>query len=212
MVWTSEGGVKNSPLSCAALFGELGEKIFVYAPEHISGRGAQRLGIEHPQHAFEQVVLEPLVILRQLSGQRRERGLDRFHGGSQCRAELAVFGPLEQHIIARSLGQQERAPAREIRLYERPIRHPACRFFGIKRRLGLIEAVGSMAQKDEAQNRHEIFIRCEPRIGSQIVRNLPKVRFELRDAGEVISNHDRIILWKTVGNFALFAEHFCSSL
>ena len=81
IVCTIDGGVKNSPLSCAPCFEKLGEEVLVDATEDVARRTAQRFGVEHAQHVFEDVVLESLVLFRQLARERRESGLDRLHRG-----------------------------------------------------------------------------------------------------------------------------------
>ena len=90
-----------------ALFGELGEEVFVDAAEHVAGGRAQPFGVEHAHHLFEHVVVEPLVVLRQLARERREGGFDRLHGGGERRAEVAVLRRLQDHVVARALRQHE---------------------------------------------------------------------------------------------------------
>ena len=71
----------------------------------------------------------------------------------------------------------------------RPIRQAACRLVGINRRLGLVEAVCGVAQKDQAQDGHEIFVRREPGIGAQIVGDFPEVALEFLNPYQMVSNH-----------------------
>src|SRR3984957_15607985 len=75
MVCTIEGGVKNSPLSCAPCLENSARKYFVDTTEHVAGRVAQSFLIEQAEHPLQDIVLEPFVVLRQLPGERRKCGL-----------------------------------------------------------------------------------------------------------------------------------------
>ena len=88
-----------------ALLGKLGEKILVDTAEHVAGGRAQRFGIECPHHLFQDIVLEALVILRQLSLERREVIFHGVHGGGHRCAEVAILRHLHQHVVARRLRQ-----------------------------------------------------------------------------------------------------------
>ena len=105
-----------------ALLGELGEKILVDAAEHVAGGPAQGLRIEGPHHLFQDVVFETLVVLRQLSGERRKALLHGFHrGGHRC-AKIAVLRLLQQHVETRLLRQHHCTPAGEIGCDQRTVR------------------------------------------------------------------------------------------
>ena len=74
-----------------ALHRELGEEVFVDAAEHVAGGRAQRFGVECPHHLFQDIVLEALVILRQLSRERWEVNFHGFHGGGHRCTEVAIL-------------------------------------------------------------------------------------------------------------------------
>jgi len=44
-----------------------------------------------------------------------------------------------------------------------------------------LEAIGGMPQENDAQDRHEVVAGGELRVGAEIVRRLPEVRFQLVD-------------------------------
>ena len=176
-----------------ALLRELGEEVFVDAAEHVARGRAQRLGIEGPHHLFENIVLEALVVLRQLPGKRREMLFHGVHRGGHVGAESAVLRHLQQHVIACRLGQHQGTAAGEIGLDEREVRHSASGpvgFDGLQRR---VVAVRRMPQEDQAQDGHEVLVRREIRIGPQPIRDPPELRLEPLDAGEVIRNHSSVV-------------------
>ena len=94
------GRRKELAVVVRALLGELGQEVFVDAAEHVARGRAQRFGIEGPHHLFQDIVLETLVVLRQLAGERREVALHGFHGGGHGRAEIAVLRHRQQHVVA----------------------------------------------------------------------------------------------------------------
>ena len=100
----NRGRRKELAVVVCALLGELGQEVFVDAAEHVARGRAQRLGIEGPHHLFQDIVLEALVVLRQLACERREVVFHGFHGGAHGRAEIAVLRHLQQHVIACGLG------------------------------------------------------------------------------------------------------------
>ena len=86
------GRRKELAVVVRALLGKLGEEIFVDAAEHIAGGRAQRFGVECPHHLFQDIVLEALVVLRELSLERWEAIFHDFHGGGNRCAEVAILG------------------------------------------------------------------------------------------------------------------------
>jgi hypothetical protein len=64
-----------------ALFGELGQEVFVNAPENVTRRGTQALRVEHPHHFFKDAALEATVVFGQLASQRWKGGFNRLHCG-----------------------------------------------------------------------------------------------------------------------------------
>ncbi len=58
IICTSEGGVKNSPLSCAPCIGELHQEVFVDAAEHVAAGGAEQLAVENAEQVFQHLVLK----------------------------------------------------------------------------------------------------------------------------------------------------------
>jgi hypothetical protein len=68
---TIEGGVKNSPPSCAPCL-EIGEEVFVDAPQDVAQGAAQAIRIEQPHHFFKDAAFEAPVILGQLASKRRD--------------------------------------------------------------------------------------------------------------------------------------------
>ena len=207
MVWTIEGGVKNSPLSCALLLGELGQEVFVDAAEHVPRGGAERLGIEGPHHLFQDIVLEALVVLRQLAGERREVVLHGFHRSGHGRAEIAVLRHLQQHVVACRLGQHQGAAPCEIGFDQGPVRHLARGLVFFDPRHRRVVAVRRMPQEDQAQNGHEILVRREVRVGPQVVRNLPEVRLELLNADQVVCCHSPVLDAAHTVNVGLRGSH-----
>ena len=168
---------------------ELREEILVDAAEHVARGRAQRLGIEGPHHLFQDIVLEALVVFRELARQRREAVFHGFHGGGHGGAEIAVLRHLQQNVIKRRLGQHQGAAAREIGLRQRAVRHPARSLVCVDRRHRLVVAVRGVPQEDQPQDGHEILVRGEVRIRPQVVRGLPEFRLELLDAGQVVRSH-----------------------
>ena len=57
-----------------------------------------------PHHLFQNIVLEALVVLRELARERREVVFYRFHGNGHGGAEIAVLRHLQQNVIARRIG------------------------------------------------------------------------------------------------------------
>ena len=176
-----------------ALLGELGQEVFVDAAEHVAGSRAQGFGIEGPHHLFQHVVLEALVVLRQLAGKRREVVLQGFHGGGHGRAEIAVLRHLQQHVVACRLGQHQGAAPSEIGLDQGSVRHPARGLVFFDRGHRPVVAVRRVPQEDEAQNGHEVLVRREVRVGTQVVRNLPEVRLEPFNADQVVRDHSLVL-------------------
>ena len=116
-----------------------------------------------------------------------------FHSRCHGRAQAAVLGPLQQHVKACRLGQDQGASALEIILHEWPAGHSSGSLVGFDCLQRRVIAVRRMAQEDQAQDGHEVLIRCEVRIGPQAIRDLPEVRLELFDAGKVIRNHSSVV-------------------
>ena len=172
-----------------ALLGELGEEILVDAAEHVARGGAERLGIEGAHHLFQDIVLEALVVLRQLAGERREVVFHGVHGGGHGRAEVAVLRHLQQHVVACPFGKHQGAAAREVGLEQGAVRHPARGLVFFDGRHRGVVAVRRVPQKDEAQNGHEVLVRREVRVGPQVVRNLPEVRLEPFNPDQVVRRH-----------------------
>ena len=189
MVWTIEGGGEELAVIVRALLGELREEIFVDAAEHVARGFAQRLRIESPHHVLQDIVLETLVVLRQLARERPEVVFHGFHGGGHGGAEIAILGHLQQNVIARCLGQHQGAAPGKIGFDQGAVRHLARGLVCFDRRQRRVIAVGRMPQEDEAQNGHEILVRREVRVGPHVIRNLPKVRLELFNAGQVVRYH-----------------------
>jgi hypothetical protein len=78
-----------------------------------------------PEKMFKNVVLELVVILRELIFQRREIALNGVHRLDYGRAEVRAFGESEQFVVARFRRKLERATLEEIDFDERPLRHRA---------------------------------------------------------------------------------------
>ena len=113
---------------------------------------------------------------------------------------LPSFGVFEDHVEARGFGQHQRAAAGEVGLDQRAVRHLAGRLVGLDRGLRLVEAVGGVAQEDQAHDGHEIFVRRQIGVGPQIVRDLPEIGFELLDALEVLGRHAARLLSSRIGH------------
>src|SRR5271168_3035740 len=73
------GRRKELAIIVRALLRKLGEEVFMDTTKYVAGSRAKALGIEHPQHTFEKIILEAFVILWQLPRERRGGRLDRFH-------------------------------------------------------------------------------------------------------------------------------------
>ena len=92
---------------------ELGEKIFVDAPEDVAAGLLDLLAVEEPHQVFEHFRLEDAVVLGQHALQRLELVLDGCHGlGNELRQVAAAdCGLLHDHVVARPLRQPQRPPA-----------------------------------------------------------------------------------------------------
>ena len=99
-----------------ALHGELHQEVFVDASEHIAAGGAERLAVEDAQEIFQQVALELIVVLGELTPQRLEVRLDGVHRLDQCSAEIGAFGQLQQVVVASLLRQHQRPALDEVAL------------------------------------------------------------------------------------------------
>ena len=171
-----------------ALLGKLGEKILVDTAEHVAGGRAQRFGIECPHHLFQGIVLEALVILRQLSLERWEVIFHGFHGGSYRGAKVAILGLLKQLVVARCFRKLEGAARGEVCLDKWAIRHLTCGLVSFNLRQRRVVAVRRMPQEDQAQYGHEVLVRREVRISPQVIRDFPKIRLELVDVIQMVRN------------------------
>lgn len=57
---------------------------------------------------------------------------------------------------------------------------------------GGLEAVGGVAEEDDAEHRHEVVAGGELGVGAEVVRGLPEVGFELVDVLEGAAVHGRV--------------------
>ena len=130
-----------------ALLGELGEEVLVDAPEHIARRLAQGLGVERAHHAVEKFVVEPLVVLGKLTGQRLEAGFDRLHGLCQRRAHALVLRRLDDFVEARGLGQHQRPTLGEVASNGLAVRHLSGLLVGLDGGQRFVVAVGCLPQE-----------------------------------------------------------------
>ena len=185
--------MKNSPLSCARCFENSARKYSLMrpntSPEAVRSASESKARIISSRTSSSKC----FVVLRQLPGKRWKMLFHGVHGGSHVGAESAVLRHLQQHVIACRLGQHQGAAALEIILQEGAVRHTPGSLVGFDRLQRCVIAVRRMAQEDEAQDGHEVFVRREVRIGSQTIRDLPEVRLEQLDTDKVIRNHSSVV-------------------
>lgn len=147
-----------------ALHGEFHQEIFVDAPEDLASGGAERLAVEDAEDVFEDVVLEFVVILRELAEQRHEAVLDGVHRLHERCAEMGAFRELEDMIVACRLRQHERATYEEVRLDELPLRHFPRGLIRLDLTHRAVVAVRRVTQEDDAGHRHAVFARSQLRV------------------------------------------------
>jgi hypothetical protein len=175
----------------STLKGEFHQEILVDPAEDIAGRLAQRFAVESAQHGFEQVVVEFLVILRQLAGERFEVLLDGIHRSDQRGAEITAGGKPQQFIVAGDFRQHQRPAANEVGLGDgQAFGELAAGFFpGDPLQHGVV-AVGGVAQKNDAEDRHAILAGSEFRIGPELVGGLPERGFDFLDIVQGVVSHE----------------------
>jgi hypothetical protein len=67
-----------------------------------------------------------------------------------------------------------------------PIRHPTSAIVRFDCSFRFVKPVRGVAQEDEPHDGHEIFVRREPRIGAQVVGDLPEFRlYEAETMAEI---------------------------
>src|SRR4029077_9465157 len=76
MVCTSDGGVKNSPLSCAPSMANFIRKYSIDATEDVAAGSAEGITVEDTQKVFEHGALKNGEVLGQLPLERFELSLD----------------------------------------------------------------------------------------------------------------------------------------
>ena len=178
-----------------ALHRELHQEVFVDAPEHIAGGGAERRAVEDAQQISEKVAGELVVVLGELSLQRLEVALDRVHRLDDGRAEVCACGEREQRVVARFRRKLEGAPLEEVALDQRPLRHRAGGLVSLDLTDRIVVPIGRVAQEDHAQHGHAVFAAGELGIGPEVVRGGPEIGFELVDTVHGVS---RIIACRAV--------------
>ena len=156
-----------------ALHRELHQEILVNAAEHIAAGAAQRLAVEGAQQVFQQIALELVVILRQLTPQRLELLLDGVHRLDQRRAQFAILRPLHQRVVSRGFGEHQGPALDEVALDQRPFRHLAGGLIGFDLPESRFIAVAGMAQEDHAQHRHTVFAAGQFGVGAKLVGGFP---------------------------------------
>ena len=75
-----------------SLLRKLGKEVLVDAAEHVAGGRAQRFGVECAHHHFQDIVLEALVVPRQLSRERWEMVFHSVMAAVTAAPRLPSFG------------------------------------------------------------------------------------------------------------------------
>ena len=182
------GGREELAIVMRLLDGELGEEVFVDAPEDVAGGALDLLAIEEAHQFLKHLWLEDAVVLREDVRQRFEI---RFDGGHRIGDELGQAGGVRRglghdDIIASGLGQEERTAADVIGGLHFAFGHPARGLIVSDLLCSRVEAIGGVTQKDDAQHGHEIVAGRELGIGAEIVCGFPEVGFKF---GEIVHQY-----------------------
>ncbi len=172
-----------------ALLGEFGEEILVDAPENVPRGLPQGFGVEGTHHAFEKLVVEALVVLGELTGERLEALLDRFHRLGQGRADAFVLGCFEDLVEARGLGQHQCPAPGKVGRDGLAVGHLPGLPVDVDGGHCLVAAVGRLAQEEQPHDGHEILVRGEAGVGAQVIGNLPELGLEFLEVCEMVGGH-----------------------
>ncbi len=189
MVWTMEGGVKNSPSSCARRFENSARKHSLMrpntSPEAVRSASESKVRIISSRTSFSNCVQS----FGNCPASGGKRSSTASIAGGDVSTESAVLRHLRQHVIACCLGQRQGTAAGEIGLDAREVRRSASGLVGFDRLQRRVAEVRRMPQEDQARDGHEVLVRREVRVGPQVVCDLPEFRAELLDAGKVVRDH-----------------------
>ena len=173
------------------LDGELGEEVFVDAAEDVARGVFDLLTVEVPHQVFEHLGLEDAEVLGQHVRERLKLGLDRGHrvGDETRQVGSAHGGLLHDPVVAGFLRQPERTAAQVVGGLDLALRHLAGGLVFLNLPGRCLEAVGSVAQEDHAQDGHEVVAGGQLGVGAEVVGGLPEVGFELFYAFESVDTH-----------------------
>jgi hypothetical protein len=155
--------------------GELGEEVFVDAPEDVAARLFQFLRVERPQQLAQHLVVQLRVFrARQHAFQALVILLDRVHRALDGLGAIGAVGQRHQRVELRLGPQVDRALLRKVFLGRRPCLAAAPGQIRLDAVLdGEIAAVG-VPQENEPHHRQEILVAGVVGVGTQIVRGTPQ--------------------------------------
>ena len=163
--------------------GELVQKVFVDAPEHVPGGSLDRRPVEDLDQLSQQPRLEGVVAAWQGALEDIVLRLDRVHRLVDDRTDLCVLRQVDDAAEAGGFGQVDGGLALKTQLDDLlPLRGRHLRRDGLlDLRQERLEAVVGVAQENQAQHGHRIVSGGELGIGAQLVGRVPKLVFELLD-------------------------------
>ncbi len=115
--------------------------------------------------------------------------LDSRHGIDQGQVEVLLLGQGHDPVVPRFLGQVEGAPFDIVVLDQRALGHAAAGLIRLDLPRRRLEAVGGMAQEDDAEHRHAVFRRGQLGVGAELIGRFPQVRFKLCKGCQLVLVH-----------------------
>ncbi len=160
---------------------ELGQEVFIDAPEHVPGGLLDPFAVEQAHEIFQDHGFKDAVVLGQDALEGLEIGLDGVHGLGDQPGKITAGGFFHDGVVTGLLGQPQGAPGDEVGLDNGPLGHPARCLVGLDLPGHQGKAVGRMTQEDDPENGHEVVGGSELGVGAKLIGRPPEVRFQLLD-------------------------------